>query len=92
MITQSLSRTALSPLAAAVGLAVSLVVLFVLCAIVQAVAPGWPATHAWIGLFTAEPTLSLRAWVDGILWSAIFGAVAGTVFAAIYNAALSRSA
>jgi hypothetical protein len=87
-----LSRTALSPLAAAVGLAVALVVLFVLCAIVQAVAPGWPATHAWIGLFTAEPTLSLRAWVDGIVWSAVFGAIAGAVFVAGYNAVLSRAA
>jgi hypothetical protein len=92
MSTQSSSRTALSPLAAAAGLAVALVFLFVLCAIVQAVAPGWPATHAWIGLFTAEPTLSLRAWVDGIVWSSVFGAVAGAVFVATYNAVLSRSA
>ena len=92
MSTQILSRTALSPLAAAVGLAVALVVLFVLCAIVQAVAPGWPATHAWIGLFTAEPTLSLRAWVDGIVWSAVFGAIAGAVFVAGYNAVHSRTA
>jgi hypothetical protein len=92
MSTRTLSRTALSPLAAAVGLAAALVVLFVLCAIVQAVAPGWPATHAWIGLFTAEPTLSLRAWVDGIVWSAVFGAIAGAVFVAGYNAVLSRAA
>jgi hypothetical protein len=40
----------LSPLAAAFGLAVALIVLFVICAIVQALAPGLQATHAWIGL------------------------------------------
>ena len=89
MSTQTLSR--LSPLAAAVGLAIALVVLFVLCAVAQVIAPAWPATHAWIGLFTAEPTLSLRAWVDGIVWSAVFGAVAGAVFVASYNAVLSRA-
>jgi hypothetical protein len=91
MSTQTLSRAPLSPLAAAVALAVALVILFVLCAIVQAAAPGWPATHAWIGLFTAEPTLSLRAWVDGIVWSAVFGVIAGAVFVGSYNAVLSRT-
>jgi hypothetical protein len=92
MNTLTSSRAVLSPVAAAAGLAAALVALFVLCALVQAVAPGWPAIHAWIGLFTAEPTLSLRAWVDGILWSTVFGGVAGAVFVAVYNAVLSRSA
>jgi hypothetical protein len=92
MNTLTSSRTVLSPLAAAAGLAAALVVLFVLCALVQVVAPGWAATHAWIALFTAEPTLSLRAWIDGIVGSAVFGGVAGAVFVAVYNAVLSRSA
>jgi hypothetical protein len=92
MNPHAIVRSPLSPLAAAVGLAVALVILFVLCAVAQAVAPDWPATHAWIGLFTAAPALSLRAWADGVLWSAVFGGVGGAVFAVAYNAALRRSA
>ena len=45
-----------------------------------------------VSLFTAEPTLSLRAWLDGIVWSAVFGAIAGAVFVAAYDVVLSRSA
>jgi hypothetical protein len=82
----------LSPLAAAVGLGVALIVLFAVCALVQAVAPDWQASHAWIGLFTAAPPLSVRAWVDGIVWSAVFGGVAGAIFAAAYNVVLRRAA
>ena len=82
----------LSPLAAAFGLAVALIILFVICAIVQALAPGLQATHAWIGLFTAAEPQSVRAWAEGLFFSALFGAVAGAVFAAAYNAALNRTA
>lgn len=56
------STARLSPLAAAVGLGVALIVLFVICAIVQALVPGLQATHAWIGLFTAAEPQSVRAW------------------------------
>jgi hypothetical protein len=84
------SPARLSPLAAAVGLGVALIVLFAACAIVQAIAPDWQASHAWIGLFTAAPPLSVRAWVDGLVWSTIFGAVAGAIFAAAYNAVLRQ--
>jgi hypothetical protein len=55
----------------------------VLCAIAQVIAPGW---------LTAEPAASLPSWVDGIVWSAVFGMIAGAVFGASYNAVLSRAA
>ncbi|MGH6923700.1 MAG: hypothetical protein ACRED5_08165 [Propylenella sp.] len=86
------SPTPLSPLAAAFGLGVALVALFAICAIVQAFAPGLNATHAWIGLFTAAEPGSVRAWVEGLFYSALFGAFAGAVFVAGYNAVLRRSA
>jgi hypothetical protein len=86
------SHAPLSPLAAAFGLAIALIVLFVVCAIAQAIAPGLPATHAWIGLFTAAPSLSVRAWAEGLFFSAAFGALAGAVFVAGYNAVLKRAA
>jgi hypothetical protein len=82
----------LSPVAAAVGLAVSLAVLFVICALVQTIAPGLTVTHAWIGLFTAAPTFSARAWIEGLPFSVVFGALTGAVFALAYNAALGRTA
>ena len=82
----------LSPLAASFGLAAALVALFVICAIVQAVAPTLPATHAWIGLFTAAEPGSVRAWAEGLFYSIVFGAVAGAVFVAGYNAVVRRSA
>jgi hypothetical protein len=88
-ITQS---PRLSLLGAAVGLAIALIALFVICAIVQAIAPGLPATHAWIGLFTAAEPGSARAWAEGICYSAVFGFVGGAIFAAGYNAVLPRTA
>jgi hypothetical protein len=86
------SHAPLSPLAASVGLAFALIVLFVVCAIVQAVAPDLQATHAWIGLFTAAPPLSMRSWAEGLLFSALFGALAGAVFVAGYNAVVRKVA
>ena len=75
----------LLPLAAAFGLAIALVVLFVICAIVEMVAPNLPATHAWIGLFTTAEPGSVRSWLEGVLYSVVFGAVAGSVFVVGYN-------
>jgi len=56
----------LSPSAAAVGLSVALVILFILCALAQLVAPGLQAAHAWVGLFTTAPVQSLQAWTASI--------------------------
>jgi len=82
----------LSPFAAAFGLAIALIALFVICAIVQMAMPTLPATHAWIGLFTEAEPGSVRAWVEGLFYSILFGALAGAVFGFAYNAAARRAA
>lgn len=43
-------------------------------------------THAFIGLFTNADTSSWQALAEGTLWSLLFGALAGAVFALVYNA------
>jgi hypothetical protein len=92
MTSTTYPSSRLSPLAAAFGLAAALVVLFVICAVVQMVAPDLPATHAWIGLFTAADAGSVRAWLEGLFYSIVFGAVAGAVFVVGYNTIAGRGA
>jgi hypothetical protein len=92
MSTSTTLTPRLSLLGASVGLAMTLILLFVICAVVQAVAPGIAATHAWISLFTAAEPGSARAWAEGICYSAVFGFVGGMIFAAGYNAVLPRTA
>ena len=87
----ALSHETLSPTAAAVGLSVALIVLFVVCLLAQLVAPGLQASHAWVGLFTTAPVLSLRAWIEGLVFSVVFGAIAGSIFALAYNAVMGRA-
>lgn len=79
------SNETLSPSAAAVGLSVALIVLFVVCALVQLAAPSLQAAHAWVGLFTTAPLLSFQAWIEGIAFSIVFGVIAGAVFTFVYN-------
>ena len=67
------------------ALSAALVVLFVICLVVALVIPDWPASHAWIGLYSAAPLTSLRVWVDGIVFSLVFGWVAALVFGSVYN-------
>jgi hypothetical protein len=92
MNSSVLTSARLSPLATAVGLSAALIVLFVLCAVAQVIVPGMQASHAWISLFTVAPQFSARSWIDGIVWSVVFGAVAGAIFAAAYNTVLRRGA
>lgn len=75
----------ISGVAAGVGVAAALIVIFVLCAIVQAIFPAVQATHMWISLFTSAPVGSAWAWITGILSSAVGGFVAGWIFAYVYN-------
>lgn len=82
-MSQNISH--LSKVAAGIALAITLVVVFVLCAIAQAIFPFISAAHMWINLFTAAPIGSLNAWIEGILSSVVFGFVAGYIFALVYN-------
>lgn len=43
-------------------------------------------THAYISLFTNADMSSGRALVEGTLWSLLFGALVGALFALVYNA------
>lgn len=80
----------LSARAAGIALAATLVVLFILCAIVQVVAPNLQATHMWISLFTAAPIGSGQAWLEGIIASIVFGFIGGFLFAWVYNRAATH--
>lgn len=83
-------RYPLSTVATSAALAVTLVVLFVICAIAQLFVSGVQVTHAWVGLFTAASLPSVRALVEGVLASTVFGWIAGTVFALVYNGVSGR--
>jgi hypothetical protein len=67
------------------GLSAALVVLFVLCLVVALVLPGWPASHGWIGLFSVAPLTSFRVWIDGIVFSIVFGWTSAVVLGLVYN-------
>lgn len=75
----------LKPLAAGLALAKTLVVLYVLCALVEAIVPGAQFSHRWLELFSAAPMGSARMWVEGIVASLVSGLVAGYLFAWSYN-------
>ena len=77
---------------AALGWALSaaLVVLFVVCLVVALLFPDLPATHAWVGLFSAAPIPSVRVWVDGILFSVVFGWITAAVLGVVYNRLIAR--
>ena len=72
------------------GLSAALVVLFVICLAVAVVLPEWRASHGWIGLFSVAPMTSVRVWIDGIVFSIVFGWVTGVVFGLVYNGLIRR--
>ncbi len=72
------------------ALASTLVVLFAICLVVALVLPDWPATHAWVGLFSPAPLTSVRIWVDGIVFSAAFGWIGAAVLGLVYNRLIGR--
>src|SRR5262249_29827948 len=63
----------LSVMALGWAFSAALVVLFVLCLAVALVLPEWQGSHAWIGIFSTAPMRSARVWVDGIVFSIVFG-------------------
>ena len=58
---------------------------FVLCWIGTFI-PFSSPTHAYISLFTRAEMSSAEALVEGTIWSLLFGALVGGLFALIYNA------
>ena len=90
MAKNTIRYSPLSVVALGWALSASLVVLFVICLAVALVLPQWSATHAWISLFSIAPLTSARVWVDGIVFSTLFGWVAAVVVALCYNRLISR--
>ena len=74
-----------STLRAAMALAVTLVVAFILCAIAEAILPGAQFSHMWLQLFTAAPMGSVAMWIEGIIASLVVGFITGWCFAHCYN-------
>lgn len=90
MHTQSSTSSPLSIVALGWGLAAALVALFVICLAVALVWPDWRASHGWIGLFSVAPMTSVRVWIDGIVFSVVFGWIAAVVLGLVYNALIRR--
>jgi hypothetical protein len=71
----------------ALGVAASatLVVLYVMCAVVAMIVPGLALAHGWLTLFSAAPIGSLRGLVEGVIFSVLFGWVIAAVLGYTYN-------
>jgi hypothetical protein len=67
------------------ALSATLVILFAACLVVAQVFPEWQASHAWVELFSVAPLNSVRVWLDGIVFSIVFGWVAAVAFGFTYN-------
>ena len=76
----------------ALGVAASaaLVVLYVLCWLAAVILPDTALSHGWMTLFTPAPVGSVRALIEGVIWSIVFGWVITSVLALIYNKMTSR--
>jgi hypothetical protein len=71
----------------ALGVATSatLVVLYVLCAVVAMALPDIALSHAWLTLFTTAPIGSMWGLIEGIISSIVFGWVIALVLGSVYN-------
>jgi hypothetical protein len=90
MNTRTSANSPLDIIALGWGLSAALVVLFVICLAVALVLPEWRASHGWIGLFSVAPMTSVRVWIDGIVFSIVFGWVTGVVLGLVYNQLIRR--
>ena len=90
MSTKTAPNSTLKIAAMGWALSAALIVLFVICLAVALALPQWPATHAWIGLFSVAPLTSARVWIDGIVFSAAFGWIAAVVLVLVYNRLIRR--
>lgn len=64
---------------------VTAAIVFILCWVGTFI-PFSSPTHAYIALFTNAEMSSVQALVEGAVWSLLFGALVGALFALIYNA------
>ena len=90
MNTQTTQNNPFNIVALGWGLSAALVVLFVICLAVALVLPDWQASHGWIGLFSVAPMTSGRVWIDGSVFSIVFGWVTAVVLGLVYNYLVRR--
>lgn len=67
------------------ALSITLVLLFVSCAVVALAVPDAPLAHGWLALFTTAPNGSARSFIEGIIGSVVFGWVNAILLGVIYN-------
>jgi len=72
------------PLGAAVS--VTLVAIYLLCALAAAVLPDMPLAHGWLALFGGYPPLTAGGVMGAIVTSIAVGWLAALVLASVYNA------
>jgi len=68
----------------AIAMAATLALLFALCWLGAYLSIG-PATHMFITFFTAAAPISVLALATGVCSALFFGALAGAIFALIFN-------
>jgi len=97
MSTQSNGGKSLNIVAIGWAFSAALIVLFVICMISSFILPDLPASQgwaAWMALFsviqTDRPFLSPRMWIDGILFSLLFGWITAVVLGSVYNRLVGR--
>ena len=75
------------------GISAALIVLFLVCLVSAIAFPDLPAAQgwsAWIALFSVSPATSVRVWIDGIIFSLVFGWVTALVLGLVYNRLIRR--
>jgi hypothetical protein len=85
-MTTPFARTApIKVVAFGVATSAALIVVYVLCWLVAVILPDAPLSHGWINLFTTATVNSVRALIEGVIWSIVFGWVIALVQGSIYN-------
>ena len=84
MATQPTSTPRIGVLRLALAGAITASLVFILCWLGTLI-PFASPTHAYIALFTPAEMTSLLALCEGVVWSFLFGGLAGASFAWIYN-------
>jgi hypothetical protein len=97
MNTHTAASNPLNIVALGSGISAALIALFIICLLTSFIFPDLPAAQgwsAWIALFSVTPTehpfLSPRVWIDGILFSLVFGWVTAVVLGLVYNHLIGR--
>jgi hypothetical protein len=82
------SNSPLNIVALGWGISAALLILFLVCLISAIAFPNLPASQgwsAWIALFSVSPITSIRVWIDGVIFSLVFGWVTALVLGLVYN-------